>query len=46
MGDMFQQEMDEIFEVLISVYIIADDIIIVGYDDDGRKHYSTLRQVM
>ena len=36
MGDMFQWTIDEIFKGLPNVYPITD-ILIVGYDTDGRN---------
>ena len=44
MGDMFQQNTDEIFKNLANVFGIADDILVVGYDTDG-KHDKMLQQV-
>ena len=44
--DMFQQKIDEIFKDLLNVFGIADDILIVGYEVDGKGDNRTLRQVM
>ena len=41
-GDMFQRKIDEIFKDLPNVFGIADDILAVGYDDDGKDHDDTL----
>ena len=38
---MFQQKNDEIFKGLQNIFGIADDILIVGYQD-GRDHEKTL----
>ena len=38
MGDMFWWRTDEIFKGLSSVFGIANDILIIGYDANGRDH--------
>ena len=43
---MLQKKVDEIFEDLPNVFGIADDILIVGYDDYSRDYDRSLRQVM
>ena len=35
---MFQQMIDEIFKYVPNVFGIEDDILIIGYDADGRDH--------
>ena len=42
-GNMFQQKINEIFKDLPSVSGIADDILVVGYDVDGRDHDKMLK---
>ena len=42
MEDMFQRKIDEIFKDLLNVFGIADDILVVGYDADGKDHDDTL----
>ena len=42
-GDMFQWKIDEIFKDLPNVFGIADDMLIVDYDADGRDHDRTLK---
>ena len=37
-GDMFQHKIDEIFNDIPNVFGITDDIIVIGYDDDGTDH--------
>ena len=37
-GDMFQKKIDEFFNNILNVFGIADDILIVGFDADGRNH--------
>ena len=44
-GDMFQRKIDEIFKDLPNVFDITDDILVVGYDRDG-KDYDTLQRVL
>ena len=36
--------MDEIFKELSNVFSIADDILIVGYEADGKDHDETLQR--
>ena len=38
MSDMFQQKFGEIFKGLPNIFSIADDILIVGYEADGKDH--------
>ena len=45
-GKMFESKIDEIFKDLPNVFDIADDILIVGYNVDGKDHDRTLKQVM
>ena len=42
-GDMFQKKIDEILIDLPNVFVSADDILIVGYDTNGRDHDETLK---
>ena len=37
-GDVFQQKLDECFGKLKQVIIIADDIMVVGYNPDHSDH--------
>ena len=43
---MFQQKFNEIFKDLPNVFGIADDILVNGYDSDGKDHDETLQQVL
>ena len=47
-GDMFQCKIDEIFNDMPNVFGIADDILVIGYNEDGADHdeavYNVLRQ--
>ena len=43
---MFQCKINEIFRNLPSIFGIADDILIVGYDIDGKDHDEMLQQAL
>ena len=43
---MFQRKIDEIFEDLPNVFGIADDILVVGYETDGKDHDDTVCRVL
>ena len=45
-GNMFQRKTDKILKVPPNVSGIADDIFVVGYNDDGRDHDNTLQRVL
>ena len=45
-GDMFEQKVNEIFRDLPNIFGIADDILIVEYDADGRDHDRSLMKVI
>ena len=45
-GDMFQWKSNEIFEDLPDVFDTADDILVVGYEADGKDHDKTLWRVL
>ena len=45
-NDMFQRKIDEIFKGLPNIFGIADNVLIVGCDVDGRHHARSLRKVM
>ena len=46
-GNMFQCKIDKIFNDMPNIFGIADDILVIGYDEDGTDHdevvYSMLR---
>ena len=44
--DVFQRKVDETFGDLPGVTGIADDIVVVGYKEDGSDHDANLRQVL
>ena len=47
-GDMFQWKIDKIFNDMLNVFGIADNILVISYDKDGADHdeavYDVLRQ--
>ena len=43
---MFQCKINEIFKYLPYVFGIADDILVVGYDTDGKDHNEMLQQLL
>ena len=43
---MLQCNMNQIFKYISNVFGVADKILIVGYDADGRDHDRILKQVM
>ena len=45
-GDMFQRKIDETFKELSNIFGITDDILVVGYEDDGKDHDQTLQRVL
>ena len=42
-GDVFRQKNDEIFKDVPNVFAIADFILVVCYDVNGRDHDTTLK---
>ena len=43
---MFQRKTDKIFKELPNVSGIADDILVVGYEADGKDHDETFCRVL
>ena len=43
---MFQQKIDEISNDMSNVFGIADDILVVGYEDNGRDYDKTVTTKM
>ena len=43
---MFQCKINKIFKDLPNVFGIVDDILVVGYNSDGKDHDETLWQVL
>ena len=42
-GEVFQRKIDEIFKDLLNVFGIADDILVIGYERDGKDHDDILQ---
>ena len=45
-GDVFQLKLDSIFLNLENVMIIADDIMVIGYQEDEQDHDKALTQLL
>ena len=45
-GDMFQCKIDEIFNDMPNVFGITDDILVIGYDDDGKDQDEAVYNVL
>ena len=43
---MFQQKIDKIFNDMLNVFGIADDILVIGYDKDGADHDEAVYDVL
>ena len=41
-GDIFQKKIEKLFNGMANIFSIADDILIVGFDELGRDHDATL----
>ena len=44
--DMFQKKIDKLFRCMPDVYGIADDILITGFDEQGKDHDITFNKVL
>ena len=44
--DVFQRKVDETFGDIPGVTGIADDIVVVGYQEDGKDHDANLKAVL
>ena len=44
--DMFQHKIEEIFSDMPSVFGIAYDILVIGYDEDGVDHNAAVHKVL
>ena len=45
-GDVFQWKLDSIFLNLENVMIIADDVMVIGYQEDKWDHYKAFTQLL
>ena len=43
---MFQRKIGKLFNDILNVFGIADDILIACFDADGRDHNASLEQVL
>ena len=43
---MFQRKRDELFHEFPNAFGIADDILIVGFDELDKDHYETVDKVL
>ena len=42
-GDLFQREIDKIFQDIPNVFGIVDDILVTGYKADDMKHDESMK---
>ena len=45
-GDMFKSKIDEIFNDMLNVFGIADDVLVIGYDKGGADHDEAAYKVL
>ena len=45
-GDMFQHKIDKIFNDMINIFGIVDDILVIRYDEDGADHDAGVHKVL
>ena len=43
---MFQCKVDEIFSDMPNVFGIADDVLVIGYDNNGSDHDTVVHKVL
>ena len=46
MGNMFQCKIDEIFNDMLNVFGIADDILVINYDENGEDLDTAVNKVL
>ena len=46
MGDMFQKKVDKLFCSMLNVFGIAKDILLAGFDKQGKDHDETLDKLL
>ena len=46
LGDMFQCKIDKIFSAMPNIFGIADDILVVGYDENGAYHDAAVHNML
>ena len=42
----FQHKMDKIFSDMPNIFGIVDDILVIGYDDNGTDHDAVVHKVL
>ena len=45
-GNMFQKRIDELFRGMPNVFGIADDILIAGFNEQGRDHDAVVEKYL
>ena len=45
-GDIFQCKIDKIFNDMPNIFGIMDDILVIGYDDDGTDHNERVHKLL
>ena len=45
-GGMFDKKIDELFSGMPNFFIVANGILIAGFDEQGRNHDATLDKVL
>ena len=45
-GDMFQCKIDKIFSDMPNIFGIADDTLVIGYDENGADHDAAVHKVL
>ena len=45
-GNIFHHKIDEIFSDMPNVFGIADDILVIGYNEDGKHHDEAVYNVL
>ena len=46
MGNIFQCKTDENFSDMHNIFGMADDILVIGYDENGADHDATVLKVL
>ena len=43
---MFQCKIDKIFSDMPNIFVITDDIVVIGYDKNGADHDAVVHKVL
>ena len=46
MADMFQCKIDKIFSDMLNIFGIMDDILVIGYDENGADHDAAVHKML